>query len=303
MAEQIYAHQVKSFRCLGDITDAKDNHSARLVNRVVEAFRGLPCKDKLIMAGNHDWLIQGQEFFRFMGGDAGTQFITKPTEDPDVKGPVTCYLPHSKNPARDWRGMSFDAYDFVFMHQTITGARASNGQVLEGETLPDYRAAGRVYSGDVHVPQTIQGVTYIGAPYHVHFGDNYTPRVLLLDRDGREVWLRYPSPRRLMLTASTLKDLQRVELSPGDQVKVALVLSAAEKHEWSEFRRNALAVLEERGAIVCGMRMQLENTAQSRQGRTRTRLNRLTPEDALARFVEREELGGTALDIGLELMR
>lgn len=301
--EQIDKYSVKSFRCLGDITDAKDNHSALLVNRVVQSFRSLNCKDKLIMAGNHDWLVRGQEFFRFMGNEPGMQFITEPTEDPDVQGPTVLYLPHSKNPVREWSRFSFDACDFVFMHQTIQGARASNGQMMDGESLPDYRAAGRVYSGDIHVPQDVAGLTYIGAPYHVHFGDNYKPRVLLLDKDGKEVWLRYPSPKRMMINAIDLRALREVDLSPGDQVKVTLTVNPAEKHEWSALRRDAIKILEERGALVKGLRMQVQEVTRRGVERVKHSGVSLAPDDLLARFVEREELGGTALDIGLELMR
>jgi hypothetical protein len=301
--EQSEAHRVKSIRVLGDITDAKDNHSASLTNRVVQSFRGLRCKDKLIMSGNHDWLVRGQEFFRFLNDEPGMQFITKPTEDQDVHGPTTLYLPHTKNPRADWSRFSFDAYDFVFMHQTITGAVASNGQRMEGEPLPDYRAAGRVYSGDIHVPQKLNGLTYIGAPYHVHFGDNYKPRVLLLDKNGREVWLHYPAPKRMMLVADDLQDLKSAELSPGDQVKVTLNVSPAEKHEWASLRREATRILEDRGALVKGLRMQVQGSARTGTERAKLKTEGVTPADALARFVAHEELGGLALDVALRLIK
>jgi len=66
LAKTCKEERVRSVLILGDLTDAKDHHSAELVNRVVAAVDSIPCDDVKILAGNHDWLRQGHEFFRFL---------------------------------------------------------------------------------------------------------------------------------------------------------------------------------------------------------------------------------------------
>lgn len=301
--QQIKEHGVKSVRILGDITDAKDNHSAALVNRVVAGIKSIECDDVKVLAGNHDWLKQGEEFFRFLNHIPGVEFITKPTEEQAYgKEALNClYLPYSKNPSRDWANFDFSHYDYVFIHQTISGAIASNGEAMDGEPLPDLSAAGRVYSGDIHVPQRIKGVTYIGSPYHVHFGDDFKPRVLLLGRRGDETWLHMPSPRRVVVKVRHLRELRRVELQPGDQVKLRMVLKEEDKHSWARLKREAVTILEERGVVVHGTELSLDREA-ARWNPDELASTAYTPEELVKRYVETEELGGDAFEIAMEVI-
>ena len=300
--EQIKRHGVRSLRILGDITDAKDNHPASLVNRIVSSIRALQCDDIKILAGNHDWLLKGEEFFRFLNHIPGVQFMTSMTEDPTVAyGEMSLFLPYTKTPAADWKDIDFAHYDYVFMHQTIKGARASNGQVMDGEALPQMPVRRKVYSGDIHVPQDIGGVTYIGSPYHVHFGDNFEPRVLLLERGGKETWLRMPSPRRVVLKVSSLKELERADLDPGDQVKLRMTLSAADKHAWSRIKREAVQMLDEREVVVHGVELLVDKAGELESAGAAVRAT-LSPPELLKRFVEHEELGADAYDAGMDVL-
>lgn len=301
--EQIHKYGVKAVRILGDITDAKDNHSAALVNRVVASVKSIECGDVKLLAGNHDWLKKGEEFFRFLNHIPGVEFMTKPTEEIAYgKQSLNClYLPYSKNPAKEWADFDFSHYDFLFIHQTISGAIASNGEAMEGEALPDLSQAGQVYSGDIHVPQTIKGVTYIGSPYHVHFGDDFQPRVLLLEGPGRERWLHMPSPRRVVLKVRSLREIRKAELDPGDQVKLRLVLREEEKHSWSRLKREAVAILEDRGVLVHGTELALDRELV-RWEEGATVATAYSNEELVRRYVESEDLGGAAFDIGMEII-
>jgi Calcineurin-like phosphoesterase len=300
---QIKEHGVKTLLILGDLTDAKDSHSAELVNRVVQAIDSLKIDDIRILAGNHDWLKQGQEFFRFLNLLPHVQFITKPTEDHDPAGPLSIFMPYSKNPAKDWAGYNFDMFDTLFMHQTVTGSIASNGQAMDGESMPALNA-GRVYSGDIHVPQNIGGVTYVGSPYHVHVGDNFKPRCMLLTKDGKERDLHFQSLRRIVLKVGSVQELKHCTLKQGDQVKLRLELAEAEKHGWSAIKRECLEVLKSVGVRVLGVELIVK------RGTPRVALNKASAAPALARsteqavyeFVSEEELGGDALEAALEVI-
>ncbi len=302
--QQVKEHGVKSILMLGDITDAKDNHSNALINRITDSIRALHCDDVKIIAGNHDWLLKGQEALRFLNHIPGLQFITRPTEDSTVAYGEQCiYLPFSKAPGKEWEAIDWANYDYAFMHQTVTGALASNGQRMEGEGVPAMGVRKRVYSGDIHVPQTIGNCTYIGSPYQVHFGDDFEPRVLILERGGKEKWLRMPSPRRIVLKVQGLEELGRKlhDLQEADQVKLRMVLSAADKHQWLAIKRKAVAMLEEGGIIVHGAELMLGQETSRLETERAVRASK-SPKEMLLGYVEREELGGAIYDAGMDIM-
>lgn len=299
--------KIRTVLILGDLTDAKDNHSAELTNRVVQAIKGFPEHIKvIILAGNHDWLKAGQEFFRFLNVLPNVKFITSPCEDDDY-GPrsvLAYFLPYSKNPVKDWAGLDFSHYEYLFMHQTVSGAISSNGQEMEGEELPELNAA-KVYSGDIHVPQVIRGVEYVGSPYHVHFGDAFKPRAILIDTNRKAHDLHFETISRIVFKASSLRELRRRHFKAGDQVKLRIELAEADKHDWSRIRREAVAILRDAGVIVAGVEL-IVNKVNRRialnDQSSRTQVKRLSPAQAVARFVEAEELGADALDIALEVL-
>lgn len=298
---------MRSLCILGDLTDAKDNHSAQLINRIVDAVLALKaaCVDLYILEGNHDYLVQGAPTFAFLRRFPGIHFIDKPT---DVSGTnddeaAAFMLPHTKHPEQTWQGLDFTHYDLVFLHQTVSGAIASNGQRMEGESLPSLASAGKVWSGDIHVPQKIGVVEYVGSPYHVHFGDNFKPRCVLLKRGKASEDLHMDSPRRVMLAVDGIKGLLQQRLKAGDQVKLRLRLPPSEHHEWAKIKHQALDVLQ-RVKVECHG-IELVSTVKRKQLNAPTARKLLTGASAsalLAAHVAAEEWGGDALDVGLELL-
>lgn len=293
--------KVKTLMILGDLTDSKDNHSAELVNRIVHHIKRLPVADIKILVGNHDWLKAGQEFFRFLSVLPNVQYITKPSEDADVKGPSAFYLPYSKNPAKDWQGLDFSHYDYLFMHQTRPGAVASNGQEMEGEELPELNAA-KVYSGDIHVPQICGPIEYVGSPYHVHFGDAFKPRCVLLEKGGRPIDLYFETISRVALKVKSFKELTRTKLRSGDQIKLTFELREAEQHDWLKIKREALALLKDIGVIVQGLKLTVAKTSRRTLYTSNGSIPTYSPVEAVTRFVEAEELGGEAYQTAMEIL-
>lgn len=295
---------MKSLYILGDLTDSKDRHSADLVNKIVQNIWALSqvVPDIKILAGNHDWLLRGQEYFRFLDKlDGGrVKFITEPYEDPDVKGPSAFFLPYSKAPATEWQGLDFSHYDYLFLHQTVKGSVSSNGEKMEGEELPPLNAA-KVYSGDIHVPQVIGDVEYVGSPYHVHFGDAFTPRVILLEKGGTPVNLYFKTISRVTVKVGSLRELQRLKFRAGDQVKLRIELAEADKHEWARIRREALAYLRDQEVVVAGAELIVEKTG-ARILNGPVEKPAYSPAEALTRYVESEELGGYALELAMKVI-
>ena len=303
LAKMIREHHVRTLIICGDITQAKDNHSAELTNRIVKVINGLPIDDIRILSGNHDWLKKGEEFFRFLNLIPAVQFITEITEDFDIggNGPAACFLPYSKDPVKEWAGRDFSHFDLLFMHQTVKGAIASNGQKMDGETLPSLNA-GRVYSGDIHVPQVIGGLTYIGSPFHVHFGDRFKPRCILLDRQGKQSDLHFETIDRVTMTVSSLEELKRKRFKPGDQVKLRVELPERDAHRWAAIRREAVDRLTDQGAEVHGVELNVVKAGKRVELGGRQARASFTPQESIQRFVERESLGAESLDAALDIV-
>jgi hypothetical protein len=174
---------------------------------------------------------------------------------------------------------------------------------MDGEDLPPLNA-GKVYSGDIHVPQIIGGVEYVGSPYHVHFGDAFTPRCVLLERGGNPVNLYFKTLQRVTLAVQdrlVAGDLTRAKLRKGDQVKLRIKMSEADKHSWSKTRREAVALLRDYEIIIAGVELIVEKTERSlADGGERKRI--YTPEQTITRFVEAEELGPLAYELGMRVI-
>lgn len=290
----------------GDLTDAKDYHVSTLTNRIVaevDNLRRMGCHVEILM-GNHDYLREGHAYFDFLSRLGGVRFITSICDDGDQAGPLTLFLPHTKTPVADWQGLDFSHFSYVFMHQTAPGSVASNGQKMDGEALPSMKGP-KVYSGDIHVPQVLGDIEYIGSPYHVHFGDRFTPRAILIDSRGRSHDLHFDTISRVTLTVDSLRDLKRQSIKPGDQIKLRIKLSESDKHEWHRIKREASTWLREQHAEVHDVELVLQGAARRRlfvAGVTPASVHE-TDADAVLRYVLAEELGGDALDIGLELVK
>lgn len=286
------------------MTDAKDNHGAELVNRTVRAFDGLrkAAPRIIVLKGNHDYLRGGHMFFDFLSALDGIEVITKPTEDPDIDGPLTFFLPYSKEPEKEWAHLDFSIYDYLFMHQTVKGSRTSNGQIMEGRALPPLNAA-KVYSGDIHVPQVVGGVEYVGSPYHVHLGDNFRPRCVLIERGGKAVDLHFDTVKRVSLRSTGLYQLagQLRALKKGDHVKVTLELDASDRHDWRAVRRAVTAFIEKAGLVSQGVEMASAGATSRYEARSAAALSE-TPGKVLQRFVEAEGLPGDAYDAALDIL-
>lgn len=267
---------------------------------MVKAINSLPVETIKILAGNHDWLKQGHEYFKFLNHLPNIEFITEPTEDTELSGPSAYFLPYSKNPMKEWAGMDFSHYSYLFMHQTVAGSICSNGQAMEGEELPPLNA-GKVFSGDIHVPQIIGNVEYIGSPYHVHFGDAFRPRCVLIERDGNLVDLHFETISRVTVKATSLRELRKQKFKAGDQVKLRVELAESEKHEWSRIRREAMTILQESGVEVHGVEL-IVKKSERRLLNDVEPVKKFSPGDSVLRFVMDEELGGEALDVAMEVL-
>jgi len=241
---------------LGDICDKKDRHSATLVNRLVNSLTKLSpnvLSTKIIM-GNHDAPLKGDPFWYVLNStwDLRLAFYDLPMRYNNV-----LLFPFTPDPIETWKSCSDQAKDVkaVFMHQPVDGAQSEGGFVIENKPMPIFPRGMKVYSGDIHAPQKIGRVQYVGAPHHVKFGDVYPCRMIQLDDnfDMQREWICTPQGKRL-INITSLDDLDGITLQKGDQLKVRMSIDLADikdratieqrLHEWAETHKADLTSVE-----------------------------------------------------------
>src|SRR5688572_10512164 len=198
LAKQQTTQKVTHTFILGDLTENKDRHSAKLVNRTIEELSRLK-PPIYILRGNHDGVDPTNPFFGFLNAVEGFNFIIEPEE----VLPGVFMIPHQRTQklldaaCKTVKRTKQQEVLHLMVHQTFDGAQAETGARLSGLSplLIELLRPRACWAGDVHKPQQNGPVMYLGAPYHVRFGDNYQPRVVLADKDDTKN-LHFESPRK-----------------------------------------------------------------------------------------------------------
>jgi len=308
LRKQQEEHNVEATFILGDLTEAKDRHSAQLVNQAVDGLCQL-LPPVYVDRGNHDYIDPKNPFFKFINRMEGLRLITVPRV---IKlSNVSCLvLPHV-HAVEEW-GPLEDRFggkvDYVFIHQTVEGAISeAGGHRLSGfPTEPLERLGGVIYSGDIHRPQEVGPVTYVGSPYHVRFGDDFRPRVLLIDPHHSVKELRFGAPSKWHLAIRDIDELaQHKGLRAGDQVKITLELSKEEVTDWSNLRRKITDVCRSKNLQVYGIVLKVKKAAVHRfrleDEITDTGMVR-DPREIVEAFCKSEGLGKAVKAAGIEIL-
>ena len=321
LEKQLLRRHCQHLFILGDITDHKDHHSSRLTNRIVSSLKGLIQKTKVtvhLLKGNHDYIDPKLPFFSFLNtwDLEKLKFYIAPQkiELEDARDVTSIYmLPHSNalettKPFQRTGRYFIRHVDFVFCHQGLIGALASNGFCLKEGVSPSLLKKtfprAQIVSGDIHVPQVCSGIYYVGAPYPVHFGDTFHPRVLFWDGGSLISILRQGIQRRV-ISLFYPEQIKKMELFPGDQVRIQLHLSREDFDSWEKFKKDTLALAD---------KMKLEVFAIELRERKRKRLDLKkvslqernsiqSPEEALKKFCALKELPPNVRHTGKDLLQ
>jgi hypothetical protein len=184
------------------------------------------------------------------------------------------------------------------MHATVTGAVVENGLVMENNNFPILPRNAKVFSGDVHVPQQVRNITYVGAQFAIKFGDKFPCRMLLLDQNfdiALEIPLR--PPRKLMVDITNVRDLLNLKIGRGDQVKLRFNCSTAQLPEWGAIERTINEWAARNGINIIGTEV-LIDSLQSVRGADIEQ----TPEQILRAFARQEHISEELLEVGLALL-
>jgi len=270
LTEYVRRNGVDRLWILGDITDRKDRHSSTLVNRVVHVLRTMThlCPEGVgIVVGNHDYVKGSVPFFKFLDGDGRLRVFDSRASVDDGR---TLIVPHTSTWSEDWEAIAApnEPVDLCLFHQCLFGASVG-GTKLEGADagvfacLPDDAV---IVGGDIHDPQRVGRAFYAGAPYPVKFGDDYEPRVLLYMRDeGKVTSVKVESIRKISATVSSTADLDGLEISQGDQVKLNFTLRKSDLVGWDAIKQDARSAIQNKGGRLVSFAMNIRERRQVRQ--------------------------------------
>lgn len=293
---------------LGDLTDQKDKHSSILVNRLIENLTNLAeVAHVYILRGNHDCIDPREPFFNFLdriNSKMEINFIKEPT-GVSLRNTSLIFLPHSKQPEEDWKDLTIRKGDYIFTHLTMSGSIASNGHRLEGLSDRIFgRFEGDIYSGDIHVPQIIGRVTYVGAPYHIRFGDSYDPRILIIDREKKTKNIYFPCLQKHTIDISKPNELHDYNnLEPGDQVKIRMHLERSEFVDWGNQKRLIIDICKDLDLDLWSIELQEKRVTGEEVGSSeRETLARIQPSDIIKTYCNREGVSGKLRKAGIDLL-
>lgn len=299
---------------LGDLTEEKDRHNARLVNRLVGHFVELSKLLKIIiLQGNHDWLTDADNaYFRFLANHENITWISKPTPllmhdeigwDPMLYG-TALFLPHTHNHVRDWKKWKLGSFDWIFAHNLFLGATLESGMTgKEGIPTSVFPEGAKVIAGDVHNPQKVGPVTYVGAPYTIDFGDDYAPRMLRITEGGKLLSVMSKGPAKRLVEVESLDELPEEDgsfISEGDIVKVRYTLGQGEYSKWPDITK-AITEWAARSKVTLDHIQPMISVFEKAQ--ERKKFTKQSDDALLRRYAKARNVDESTLKVGLKLLR
>lgn len=256
LRERAKEHGIKDVAILGDLTDAKDRHSAKLVNRIVGELSKFS-ERLIILKGNHDYIDSNNPFFDFVNLFNHVKYATNWSV---IKfgGVPTLLLPHTSDLDRDWPKLKVIP-QLCLTHLTVKNARGDNGQKLPGVPKQKLAELGMpIFSGDVHVAQVIGPVEYIGAPYDIKFGDRSTRSAIMFDAEGERHDLFFSAPRKRIIKVRPNTNLEELDVEKGDMVQFQVQLDVDQIDDAPQMRAALDRFVSDRGLHCVGQEMSLQ---------------------------------------------
>ena len=294
-------YKVDQLLVLGDVCEKKDNHPAPLVNEIVDAFYNLQKQCAVIvLEGNHDFLHKEHPYFKFISKFDNVTWISTPTELDNC-----LYLPHTRDYKQDWKSIGFTKeYDYVFAHNIFTGVSTSTGHALSGIPHNIFPKDVVVISGDVHEPQTInENIIYVGSPTITDFGDDYQPRVLLLDDLQIKSIKVYGQQKRLIkVDWDGEKSIfhHSEYLRENDLVKMQVFIQMDHVSEWATIRQSVEQWATKRNFVVVSIIPQVAYVKGERQKLVNS--SKKSDTEYLKTFVSRSGADEKTAEVGQQII-
>lgn len=164
---------------LGDLFDNRTSINLKTINTVIELFETL---SKIIechvLLGNHDMYLMNSPDINSVATirNINNVIIYDQPKQINIDGLSILMMPwiHGKDNEIDVLN-KYSGCDLLFCHSDLNGCRTQlyptrplNRNILD---ITDFSGYGKVYSGHIHIVQTINNFTFVGSPYHLDRND------------------------------------------------------------------------------------------------------------------------------------
>jgi hypothetical protein len=272
-----------------------------LVNRVVENLTRLAStvEEIHILRGNHDGLDANWPYFGFLNKIPNIHFHAQPEElDHGILA-----LPHARDPIEEWKDIDLSVYEIILLHGTVQGAKSETGFDLKGIPASLFaNCKGVVLAGDVHVPQVLNGVYYVGSPYLVRFGDKFAPRVWSVNPDGDFSDIHFETTKRVTFDLAASDDYTDLDFVEGDQYKIRVTLSRAQATDWHKIKQAIADRCKAAGAELTSI--ELLRQADTGKHVTLAQVKADAPDaDVFARYCAQKRIAQDLIDLGQNILK
>ncbi len=316
LAEIAVEEEIESVILAGDIADFKDNHSADFVNRLTDAIKLLAeTVDVHFLMGNHDAIKLEVPFFEFIKHIDCVYYHKTPVFVDKV-----ALLPYTKGPEQKWSDLDFSGVDHIIMHQPCIGARSSDFYELESGMSPKYFSEkhnfeGSVWSGDIHLPQVVGDVEYVGAPYPVRAGDKIDGRCIVFYEEGDD-WEIYdvelPNIKKWSISITHPDELIEYEdkvnqfRGGDDHMKIKVLFSFDAYKNWKEWKKVIKEFAENKlKVIVQGITLESKKSDGEKDEALKKveSFDTTNPNKVLSMFSKREKIDDDLIDYGKQFLK
>lgn len=306
LKKQALATKSDTLYIVGDICDRKNNHSDKLVNRVIDSFIELSevFVEIRIIKGNHDYdKDDATPFFKFMGEIDRLYYVNE-----SFAIGRELFLPHTRNPSKDWKDINFNDYKIVYMHQMVKGSKVHDSYCIEEGYDPNQFKKYKntlFISGDNHIPQSIgDNFIYVGAPYPVKFGDDYMSRILHIpsieENPIQTISILHRSIAKKSCKIKKIGDLNNCDWRKGDHAKVEINLSRSEFHEYPAIRKQVNIFCKVNNIELFSVELKPLKDKGIKMKNPKKKLT--NPSQILKEFSDKEKIGDELLKVGEELL-
>lgn len=298
----------------GDITDIKDHHTnqfiCKLVERVMQMASATSCR-VFLLKGNHDY-IDGDfpliRVFDHVKVVAPEKINIVPVWKQDsvwVPGiGVTEFIPHTRGEPEPLKRSEHESPELVVCHQHFEGAHSSSGDVIPGgdpvfKSIKDSDAL--KIAGDIHAPQVVDGVQYLGAPHPIQFGDDFQPGVWHINGAKELAFVAHAAVRFIEVRATKISTIKKQEPKRGDRVRVhASMRKLGGKDAFERFHDKAHRWADNNGIVldvkpIVGRSERTKRKAESPQSHS--------PEAVLELFAQAHGIGPEHVEDALNIMQ
>lgn len=297
-------YDIKEVIILGDLTEKKDGHNSLLVNRLTNNLVDVSAYYNItILKGNHDYIDEHSPFFGYLNLINAIQFLT--LTNIDSNGDL--FIPNIKEDAEKWITQLLQEVTTetknIFLHQAIANSVSNDGfRLKKGIDVSIFNNLDtniNVFSGDIHIPQKIGRVEYIGAPYNIYFGDNYTGRCILLNEDNTYQDIYFDFLKRHSLKVENYLDIFNYDFNKQDQAKVIVYLNQADYYKWETIKTEIVNFFQKKEVTLVSLEMKPKEETSAKQEIVKKDLNNF---EVIDTFGERENLDIKYIDYAKEII-